>query len=90
MGIHSICFPTMESYSYIFKTCAKRTQVLKGKMFVCLFVCLFDVPVNSNSHVGTLPPFYVTFTQHKDVMTLKMCFINVTFSEIFGLVEVRR
>ena len=36
------------------------------------------VPVDSNGYVGVLPPFYGTFTQHSDVMTLKMCFINIT------------
>ena len=34
------------------------------KMFVCLFELMLYVPVNSNGHVGTLPPFYGTFTQH--------------------------
>ena len=29
-----------------------------------LFECLFYFPVNSNGHVGMLPPFYGTFTQH--------------------------
>ena len=47
-------------------------------LFVCLFELIFDVPFNSNGHVGTLPPFYGTFTQHYDVMTLKMRFINIT------------
>ena len=49
---------------------------------ICLFVCLCEVilyvPVNNNGHVGTLPPFYGTFTQHKDGMTFKLCFINIT------------
>ena len=27
------------------------------------------VPVNSYGHVGTLPPFYGTFTQIEDVIT---------------------
>ena len=47
-------------------------------LFVCLFVCLFElilyVPVNSYGHVGTLPPFYWTSTQHQNIMTPKMCF----------------
>ena len=34
----------------------------------CILLCLFElmlyVPVNSNGNVGTLPPFYETFTQH--------------------------
>ena len=46
--------------------------------FVCSFELILYVPVNSNGHVGTLPPSYGTFTQHYDVMTLKMCFIKIT------------
>ena len=33
-------------------------------MHVCVFELMVNVPVNSNGHVGTLPPFYGTFTQH--------------------------
>ena len=40
--------------------------------FVCLFELMFYVAVNSKGHVGTLPPFYGTFIQHYDVMTLKI------------------
>ena len=29
-----------------------------------LFELMLYVPVNSNGHVGMLPPFYGTFTQH--------------------------
>ena len=36
----------------------------KEVLFVCLFELMFCVPVNSKDHVGTLPPFYGTFTQH--------------------------
>ena len=32
--------------------------------FVCLFELILYVPVNSYGHVGMLPPFYRTFTQH--------------------------
>ena len=28
--------------------------------FVCLFENMLYVPINSNGHVGTLPPFYGT------------------------------
>ena len=31
--------------------------------FVCLFELMLYVPVNSKGHIGTLPPFYGTFTQ---------------------------
>ena len=41
-----------------------------------LFELMLYIPVNSNGHVGMLPPFYGTFTQHLDVMTLKMCFFQ--------------
>ena len=34
------------------------------EQFVCLFDLMLYVPVNSNGHVGTTPPFYGTFTQH--------------------------
>ena len=33
-------------------------------------------PVNSNGHVGTLPTFYGSSTQVKDVMTSKMSLKN--------------
>ena len=38
-------------------------------MFVCLFELMLYVPVNRSGHIGTLPPFYGTFTHHYDVMT---------------------
>ena len=48
----------------------KKSRIL----FVCLFVCLLNVPVNSYfGHVGTLPPFYGTFTQNEIVMTSNKC-----------------
>ena len=40
----------------------------------CVFVYLmFYVLVNSYDHVRTLPPFYGTFIQNKDVMASKKC-----------------
>ena len=45
------------------------------RVFLVLYVCLFElmltIPVNSNDHVGTLPPLYVPFIQNQDVMTSK-------------------
>ena len=42
-----------------------------GPFYRCVIFCLFVmselmlyVPVNSNGHVGMLPPFYGTSTQH--------------------------
>ena len=40
---------------------------------VCLLEWMLYVLVNSNGHVGTLPPFYRTFTQNEDVMTSNTC-----------------
>ena len=42
------------------------SQLHLHAFIVCLFDMLFSVPVNSNGHVGTLSPFYKTFTQHWD------------------------
>ena len=33
-------------------------------VWVCLFEVMLNVPIKSNGQVGTLPPFYGTFTQH--------------------------
>ena len=33
--------------------------------FICCFELMFNVPVNSYGHVGTLPPFYGTFISPK-------------------------
>ena len=41
--------------------------------FFCLFELMLYVPVNSQGHVGTLPPLYGTFTQNEDVMTSNKC-----------------
>ena len=42
---------------------------------VCLFALMLYVPVNSQGHVGMLPPLYGTFcfTQNEDVMTSNKC-----------------
>ena len=32
--------------------------------FLCLFELMLSVPVNSYGHVGTLPPYYGTYTQN--------------------------
>ena len=42
----------------------KYNFYLEKLCFVCLFELMLNVPVISNGHVGTLPPFYGTFTQH--------------------------
>ena len=45
-------------------------QSLGSKIHALMLCLIFDfalmlyVPVNSNGHVETLSPFYVTFTQH--------------------------
>ena len=39
-----------------------------------LFDFMLNVPIKSKGHVGTLPPFYGTFTQREDVMTSNKCF----------------
>ena len=53
------------------------TELENGSESVCFFFCLFElmlyVPVNSQGHVGTLPPLYGTFTQNEDVMTSNKC-----------------
>ena len=43
--------------------------------FICLnlFGLMLYVPVNSQGHVGTLPPLYGAFTQNLDVMTSNKC-----------------
>ena len=43
-----------------------------------LFGLWFSVPVNSYGHVRTLPPFYETSIQHKDVMTPEMYLKKIT------------
>ena len=61
-------------------TPVRDTDTCKLDAFYFLFLVflMLYVPVNSNGNVGTLPPFYGTFTQHKDVIALKICFINIT------------
>ena len=39
-----------------------------------MFELMLNVQVKSNVHVGTLPPFYGTFTQNVEVMTSNKCF----------------
>ena len=48
--------------------CTKYCHSAKIKV---LFELMFKVPVNSLGHVGTLPLFYGTFTQHDDDKCLK-------------------
>ena len=44
------------------------TGTLESEQLSSLFACLFElmlyVQVNSKGHIGTLPPFYGTFTHH--------------------------
>ena len=40
---------------------------------VCLFELMLCVPVNSQGHVGTLPPFFGTLTQSENVITSNKC-----------------
>ena len=40
----------------------------------CLFELMLYATENSYGHVGTLSPFYGTFTQNKDAITSKLCF----------------
>ena len=42
----------------------KPNVYLQNMMLFCLFELMLKVPVNSYGHVGTLRPFYGTFTQH--------------------------
>ena len=42
----------------------ENNMKLELKRIHCLFELMLYVPVNSNCHVGTSPPFYGTFTQH--------------------------
>ena len=53
---------------HIYRICPLRPLFIK---FECLFELMLNVPVNSYGHVGTLPPFYGTFTQNQDVITSK-------------------
>ena len=43
----------------------QNIKQISDTLFDCvLFELMLYVPVKSNGHVGTLPPFYGTFTQH--------------------------
>ena len=67
----------MELSSCLFTTLApNKFLVVPVIVFLCLFELMLNVPLNSNGHVWMLPLFYGTFTKHKDVVTLEMCFIN--------------
>ena len=46
-----------------------RRQCHGRHKFFHLFELMLYVPVNSYGYVGTLPPFYRTFTQNEGVMT---------------------
>ena len=48
----------------------------KRRLNFFFFELMFNIPVNSKGHVGTLPPLYGTFTQNEDVMTSNKCFKN--------------
>ena len=50
------------------KTTLICIDFVEYRLFVGL-VYYVPVPVNSYGHVGMLPPFYETSTQHCDVMT---------------------
>ena len=41
-----------------------KVALLGEDVCLNLFELMLYVPVNSNGHVGKLPPFYGTFTQH--------------------------
>ena len=60
-GVHVLLAGRLEYLvTFIFVT-AHRKSITETVVFVCLFELI--VPVNSNGHDGTLPPFYGTFTQ---------------------------
>ena len=44
---------------------------------VCVFELLLNIPFNSYGHIVTLLPFYGTFTQNKDVVLSKKCFMYI-------------
>ena len=49
-------------------------QLSFAPKFLSLFELMLSVQVKSYDHVGTLPPFYGTYTQNYDVITSKNCF----------------
>ena len=53
-----------QSHGKYFSAQNTGTILVKKSLFVCLFELMLYVTVNSNGHVGTLPPIYGTFTQH--------------------------
>ena len=46
------------------KTGHDEKQFITGVKIVYLFELMLYIPVNSNSHVGMLPPFYWSFTKY--------------------------
>ena len=61
--LHNI-YRLFNEYHKIFEYFGYPKSECKHFIFVCLFELMVYVPFNSNGHVGTLPPFYGTFTQH--------------------------
>ena len=47
----------------------RQQEIEIGIILICLFELMLNVPVNSKSHAGTLPPFYGTITKNEDVIT---------------------
>ena len=45
---------------------------------VCLFELMLYIPVNTYGHVGTLPPFYVTFTPKSGCHDIQTSASNIT------------
>ena len=60
-------------FLYVLLSCYVCMFVHKVTRKVCLFELILNVPVNNKCHVGTVPPFYGTFTQNEDVMTSNKC-----------------
>ena len=63
--------PLVYVYNLVFKIVIVSNMPVD---FVCLFELKLYAPVNSYCYVGTLPPFYRTFTQNLDIMTSKKFF----------------
>ena len=61
-----------------------------GQKIFCLFELMFTP--QSTAMIGTLSPFYGTFTQHKDVRTLKMlvCMDDLTKPLFLGRLRHER
>ena len=52
------------SEKFEFSPIASRFPDSVFVLIVCSFELMFYVPVKNNGHVGAVPPFYGTFTQH--------------------------